>query len=395
MQAVPSVGISTGGLAVAVVELSYALQNCGAQVVVFTSDSVTAGNARAHRAGLSASDLPKRADKLDVRAYRARRPYRWRFAPEIGRAFRSTVQDYDVVHIHGIWSYIAFAAWRAARRAKVPYVVSTHGMLHPYLMQRGRPQKAIASRLWIKKMLEGAAAIHCTTTIERDHISTFAPLTSRVVIANGMHIDDFSVRPDGQQFRDNYLGGSRSPLIMNHGRISYKKGLDILVDAMGAIRAVVPEARLALVGPDDEGLGARLKSQAHELGIREAVVFTGELTGHDLLTALSAADVWALPSHTENFGIAVAEAMASGCPTVVSSAVNIAPEAHAAGAVAMTGVDRDSTAATIIELLEKPDLRVRLGAEGQRFVARYDWTVVADAYVQLYRGIVDGCPRNL
>ena len=125
---------------------------------------------------------------------------------------------------------------------------------------------------------------------------------------------------------------------MSLGRISHKKGIDILIRALPAIAERVPDVRLVIVGPDDEGLSRQLAALADAKGIEDLVVFTGMLREDGRLAALAAASVWALPSKTENFGNSVIEAMAAGLPVVVSPAVNLAP-AIQAGDAGVGGAD--------------------------------------------------------
>jgi glycosyltransferase involved in cell wall biosynthesis len=306
----------------------------------------------------------------------------------MGRALADSMSSFDLVHIHGIWSYCAFASWKAARRSGVPIVVSTHGMLDPFLLHRGKAQKFIALNGWIQPMLRDAAAIHCTAEPERQQISSFAPDTDRAVIPNGLHIDKLATSTEPGAFRHETGIENAAPIILNHGRLSYKKGLDILIRAFAIVRETVPDARLVLVGPDDEGIRTGLEALSNDLGLGKAVLFTGELTGARLANAISAADVWALTSHAENFGIAVVEAMAAGKPTVISNAVNIAQDAQDAGATVMVDVDADAAASAILRLLGDKELRRSIGDHALRFVERFDWTNVSGQYLSLYRGVL-------
>ncbi|MGI8486302.1 MAG: glycosyltransferase [Thermomicrobiales bacterium] len=387
LQIVSSIGISHGGTATSVVGLSHALQSSGADVVVYSTDAATPARSNEHRFGLDSSDLPRNAKDVSIKVFPVRHPYRWLYAPEMAEMLRKEIQNFDLVHINGLFSYPQFAGWRAVAAANVPYVVSTHGQLDPYMRNRGRAQKILAHAVWVKRMLIHASAIHCTTEAERELIADIAPSTKRFVIPNGMHVDDFSGLADGQAFRDGFLSGTKAPLALYHGRIARKKGLDILIDAMQLVRQKHKDAILAIVGPDNEGLRSSLEERATGLGLRDSVVFTGELTGVALLEALRAADVWVLPSHTENFGLAMTEAMSAGCPVVASRAVNIAPEAHAEGAIQMVDIDSKATAVAIIHLLDNPGERKALGDRGRLFVERYDWRNVAQQYLSLYQEI--------
>jgi glycosyltransferase involved in cell wall biosynthesis len=200
-----------------------------------------------------------------------------------------------------------------------------------------------------------------------------------------MHTSEFSVLPDTGDFRSHFLNGSQGPLILSHGRLSPTKGLDLLIDALHVIRQEHQTAILALVGADSQGLKSELIERARGYGLTDSVFFPGELVGNDLLSALAACQVWASASHTENFGLAAAEAMAAGKAVVASKAINMAPDAYADGAIMMVDVDSASIASAITDLLGSPSRRKELGQRGKQYVKRYDWQTIAGRYLDLYR----------
>ena len=146
---------------------------------------------------------------------------------------------------------------------------------------------------------------------------------------------------------------------------------------------------LVIVGPDDEGLVPTLKAQASAQGISARVRFLGPLYDEDRRAVLGAADIWALTSHTENFGNAVLEAMAAGLPVIVSTAVNTSPEIRAANAGLVTSLNIDEVAGHISTLLADPDKRRRLGSQATLFAEQYDWSQVAPRLVEMYQSVVD------
>ncbi|MGB3327430.1 MAG: glycosyltransferase, partial [Thermomicrobiales bacterium] len=390
LQVVSSVGVSHGGTASAVTGLSLALQENGHDVAVFSTDAANPGRSRHHRFGFDDTDLPPDAERLDLRISPVRHPYRWLYAPAMKAELRSEAPAADILHINGLFSYPQYAAWSAATKTGTPWVVSTHGQLDPYMRRRGRLQKTIANQIWVRKMLEGARVIHCTTDDERDLIADISPNTRRMVVPNGMDIRRFQRQANPARFREQVLAGSQAPLIVNHGRISRKKGIDLLISALGIVRERFPDAMLAVVGSDAEGLQALLEDQARSLGLGDAVVFTGERSGQELIDAIAAADVWVLPSHTENFGIAVIEAMATGRPVVASRAVNLARGAQAEGALLMIDVSARDAADAIIRLLADDVERDSVAARGQHFAEQFDWSHVVDGYQQMYEAAIRG-----
>ena len=393
LHVIPSLASRTGGPATSVVESSLALQRCGVDVTIFATDMAEAASAAAHsRATLA--DLPAGARELDVRLFAAHSPHRLAFSPELFRALREEAHAYDLVHIHSLFLFPQFAAYRAALASGVPYVVSPRGALDPHLRKRGRLAKAAAEQLWQRSMLEHAAALHVTSDEEARLISDIAPRVRRFVVSNGVRWDEYQRLPSGQAFRERYIGGSADPIVLYLGRLSHKKGLDVLIRAFALLRRDLPAVRLAIVGPDDEGLTPALITQARREGVGDRVVFTGMLRSVDKLDALAAADVWALPSHTENFGVAVVEALAAGRATVISPAVNIAPEIAAADAGVVAPLNAQAFAAEITALLRDPARREALGVRARAFAQRYDWSLVGPQLAAMYEEIAGERTRS-
>jgi glycosyltransferase involved in cell wall biosynthesis len=393
LQVIPNLAARIGGPAVSVVESSLALAECGVETTIFATDLAEAASAATH-ARVTAADLPRGAESLAVRLFPARRPRRLAFSPELWRALQEHAREYDVVHIHSLFLFPQFAAYRAARAAGVPYVVSPRGALDPHLRRRNRAVKAINDVLWQRGMLNGAARLHVTSDEESRLLIDVAPGVPRAVTPNGIRWQDFQDLPDGREFRSCSLQGHDGPLVMYLGRLSHKKGLDVLIRAFAIARRDVRDARLAIVGPDDEGLTPALAALARREGVAEAVTFAGMLRGRDKLSALAAADVWALPSHSENFGVAVAEALAAGRAVVVSPGVNIAPEIARAGAGVVSDLRAEAFAESISSLLRDEPTRRRLGAAGRVFARRYDWANVGPQLAAMYEEVTAGAPRT-
>jgi len=176
-------------------------------------------------------------------------------------------------------------------------------------------------------------------------------------------------------------------LILNHGRLSKKKGLDVLIAAMFQVLSS-HDARLAFVGSDDEGHGEELRTLATSLGILDHIKFIPQLSGRDLGDAILSATIWCLPSHGENFGMAVVEALSAGRPVVTSPHVNIAPDAATANALLIAQNTPEATAEAILRLLGDPQRRLELGKEGKEYAKRYEWSTIAPRFRKLYEGII-------
>jgi len=250
---------------------------------------------------------------------------------------------------------------------------------------------------WQRRMLDTAAAIHFKTEEERRLVGDLNLRAPSAVVPNGLDRDAFGDLPSPLAARE-LLGLPDGPVVLTLGRISHKKGLDLLIESFALVRRRHQHAQLVIAGPDDEGLSLALRAQAEALGVMHAVHFTGMVRGAEKAAALAVADVWTLPSRTENFGSAVAEALAAGCPTVVSPAVNLAPELEAAHAAVIAKLEPAALAAAIVGLLDDAPLRAELAVRGREFARRYEWSVVAQQMAAMYRaatGVPDSPPAQL
>lgn len=388
LHVVPQLSARIGGPAVSVVESSLALRALGIETAIISTDMTAAISSKAQGRAMM-RDLPAGAETLDVRLYRAMAPRRWAFAPSMWRALDAAVPQFDVVHIHMLFTFPQMAAYLAARRHGVPYVVSPCGALDPHLRSRSRAIKAITDAAWQRSMLDNAAALHFKTEEEAALVAPLGYRAPAVVAPNGIDWASFRALPDAATaaFRRQHALGD-APVVLHLGRLSHKKGLDVLIDAFARVRLTLrpahPEAMLVLAGPDDEGLTKALRAQASRLGVRDAVKFTGMLDGDAKRAALAAATVFALPSHTENFGVAVVEAMAAGLPAVFTPEVNLARAAAAEGAAIVRERSADAFAAEIAALLGDPVHRETVGERAREFARRYDWGDVALELAVMY-----------
>lgn len=255
-------------------------------------------------------------------------PTVYRHAPALAGWLRERHWDYDAFVVHGLWQYHGLAAWRVLRGAGRPYVVFPHGMLDPWF-KRAHPLKHLKKWLywpWAEyRILRDAARVVFTTDEERRAArkSFWLYRVREEIVPLGI-AEPPSVQPETPARR----------LFLFLGRLHAKKGCDLLLEAFAAVHGANPEAVLMMAGPDG-GMEAALRARAEALGLGERVVWPGMLEGETKRAALAAAELFILPSHQENFGIAVVEALAAGTPVLVSDRVNIAPELAAAGAGAI------------------------------------------------------------
>lgn len=388
LHVIPSMSLRTGGPPVSVTNLSRGLQLLGHMSVVYSTSAATPASSNNFRSQIAGDDLPVGASEIDLYLFSLRSPHRFIYAPSLGQELRNNAEQFDLIHVHSLYLYPQLAAWRAATKANVPYVVSPRGALDPYLLKRGRLQKWVLNTLWQKRMLDNAAAIHYTSEEEKRLAEVINIKAQAFVLPNIVDLAPYGSLPSGADFREQLRLRSDVPLILNHGRLSHKKGLDILIRAMASVVQVLPSAHLALVGADDENITPTLQRLALDLGIEKSISFVNPLKGKDLLSALAAAKIWVLPSHGENFGMAVVEAMAAGVPVVCSPHVNIANEAVAAEALRVSPNSPEILANTILTILKDPETAKALGRAGRDFSSRYDLASSATLYGDFYTQVI-------
>ena len=263
------------------------------------------------------------------------------------------VARFDLIVINGVWLFHSVAAWRAAKTAGVPYVVFTHGALDVFFKKR-YPLKHLKKMVYWPlqyRILKQAAAVLFTSEAERDYaIASFRPNKwNSVIIPYGTNKPEGDPAAQRERFYEQMPRMREKRFLLFLSRIHEKKGIDLLISAFAKVAARYPEVELVIAGPDQVGLQARLEAQAAALGIGERVHWPGMLSGDAKYGAFYAAEAFVLPSHQENFGIAVAEALACGRPVLISEQINIWRDIVADG----VGLVEPDTAEGTTRLLER------------------------------------------
>jgi glycosyltransferase involved in cell wall biosynthesis len=252
-----------------------------------------------------------------------------------------------------MWQYTGYAVWRTMR-GRVPYVVFSHGMLDPYF-KRAFPLKHLKKWLyWLPVeywVLRGARHVlfTCAAEAELAKQSFWLHRWNAWVTPFGTIPPEGDPEVQGEAFFAACPAARGRRLVLFLGRIDRKKGCDLLVDAFVKLAAREPELDLVMAGPDLQNWRAELVRGAETAGVAERIHWPGMLRGDAKWGAFHAAEVFALPSHQENFGIAVAEALGCGTPVLLSDKVNIAADIAADGA----GLMEDDTTTGTERLLER------------------------------------------
>jgi glycosyltransferase involved in cell wall biosynthesis len=260
------------------------------------------------------------------------------FSPRLWNWLRENIGRYDGIVMHGIWTFPSIAVRFAAKRAKIPYGIFVHGALDPWFY-RQYPLKHFKKRFyWPMQyaVLRDALAVFFTAESERDLAKTsFLPNDwNSVVVPFGIACPEECAEDRSRQIKAFYsrypqLSGRRFLLFL--ARIHTKKGCDLLVEAFARVAASTPNLDLVIAGPDQDGMQLALQKSAERLGIVNRVHWPGMISGDIKWGALRTCDAFVLPSHSENFGIAVVESLAMGRPVLISNQVNIWPIIHGDG----------------------------------------------------------------
>jgi glycosyltransferase involved in cell wall biosynthesis len=312
-------------------------------------------------------------DSVKVSYFPSRYARRLYWSPPMKKALRESVANFDLLHLHSIFLWPTFAAARASEKAKVPYIISPRGMLVKDLIRRkNRLIKTAWLSLFERHNLEHAAAIHVTSQTESVDISKFGfKLPHIFTVPNGFDLpDDGSESPVSQQICD-IIGKS---FLLFLGRVNWKKGLDRLIQALPYIKDIP----LIIAGNDEENYTPELKRLAKKHGVSDRVIFTGPVRGDDKAALIQRTSALVLPSYSENFGIVVLEAMAAGCPVVVTPEVGIADTVLEAGSGIVVKGNPDILGNSINNLLSNPELMRQMGENGKRVVEeQFTWKAVA------------------
>jgi glycosyltransferase involved in cell wall biosynthesis len=374
LHVVPSLAARAGGSAIGVAEASAALTRAGVESIVYSTDL---------RRSVRPEELADALQATEFRLFRTRPPRRWVYSPSLARGLREASAWADVVHVHLLHLFPTLAACRAARRAETPYVVAPCGSLDRAWRTRSTTVKAATDRIWQREALNRAAILHYKTQQEKDEAADLALAPPAWVVPNG-----YPVLGRGTHRQRSVAAGH--PRVLFLGRISYKKRIDLLLDAFREVLPGVPGARLTIAGPDDEGLSSGLQQLARRLGIANTVTFLGQVEGEQKRALFESADVFVLPSTAENFGISVVEALALGVPTVATPGVAIAREAANEGAAVIADDSVGGVSSALLRLLRDERLRTNVSRAGLAFSERFTWPKVVPRLTEMYEAAVRG-----
>ena len=333
-------------------------------------------------------DEPIERDGVTIRYFPIQFPRFLGNSRPMARALEETIPQMDAVHLHSLYMLHCKFTGCACRRAGVPYLMRPHGTLDPYLYKRHRFRKMLLETWFQNRVTRGAARMHFTTEEEGILAAPYVFGVPGVVVPHGLDTDEYDNLPPRGRFRARHPEIGDRPIVLFFGRLNFKKGLDVLTRAFADVTRKRPDAHLVIAGPD-RGMQEKTQGWIDEYGFGERAIFTGMVTGDDKLELLADSDLFVLPSYTENFGIAVVEAMACGLPVAISDKVNLWHEVADADAGWVTPAEAGPFAGAILEALADADGARAKGARGRALVGeRFQWPQIGRALEDAYASII-------
>ncbi len=333
------------------------------------------------------TDIPVPVDGVNVCYFASKFMRRLYFSPQMAVALLTQIKKYDVIHLHSIYLWPTWAAAQCAIHFNVPYVISPRGMLIKNLIKnKNRWLKTAWILLFERRNLEKADAIHVTSQLEADEVRRFNfRLPGITIIPNGLDIkiDRFFENADSLKIC-NLI--KHKTFILFLGRINWKKGLDRLVWALTHIPS---DICLAVAGNDEEHYQSVIEALALKAGVSERIFFTGPVYGKIKTALFQKALLMVLPSYSENFGNTVLEAMACGCPVVVTPEVGLSDVVEASGAGWVVDGDAKVFGKALQKLLADNILMLKMGANGKKTVKeQFTWRAVSEQILVMYAEVV-------
>lgn len=322
----------------------------------------------------------------------------WVYSRALHRALAAHTREFDIIHITSVFLSASTLGAHYAKKFKKPYVISPRGSLmkEPLAMRSAILKRAYLA-LVEQRNLAGAAAIHFTAEKEKEeYVAAGFPMKKGLVIPNAYEEREEEEKRGDTDIRKKLGISPTAPIVLSLGRITWKKGFDTLIPAFRRVQEEVPEAILVIAGNDEEGYRKTVEKMIVANSIQTSVIFTGLVLGAEKSELLKTATAFALPSYSENFGMAPVEAMAHGTAVIITRNVGIAGDVERAGAGLVVGEkteqeDRvEEFADAMVQALHEEQKRKRMGEKGRALVREaYTPATIAERLLRTYNEIAN------
>ncbi len=377
LHVIPSVSESSGGPSKAIVQIEQSLLARGVEVVTVTTNDD--GNGKLLPVELEKTHPHNGVNRIyfpmQVNAYKISMPLR--------RWLLKEIKNFDLVHVHAVFSFAPVMAALIARKNKIPYVIRPLGVLNHYGMTKRRSLfKKISLSLFEAKLLRDAAAIHFTSEQERIEAESLGVKLRSVVLPLG-------IEPANVQSSDLML--TEFPMLKNRrcllylSRIDPKKNIEALLEALLLCKKEVPSIALIICGDGDKNYISELKILAAKLNIDDCVVWPGHVSGPMKASAFGAVELFVLPSYSENFGIAPVEALSVGLPCVLGEGVAVASRVAEVGAGLSVAPTSVAVAQGILSFMLNPEALAKAATQAKKLaLSDYGVDTMGERLFDLY-----------
>jgi len=304
---------------------------------------------------------------------------------------QSLVGGSSVISQHGLWLHYGRVAKNLGKHNSAPVIIHPHGMLEPWALRRSSWKKQMTGRLWEFENLRAAACLRVTSTDELQSVRSFGLKNPVALIPHGIDVLDDASLPSRVEAETLLPGWKGKRVLLFLSRVHPKKGLKALLQAWSALKAERGDWLLAIAGPDQGGHTDELKQLAVELNLSPSVIFMGALFGEQKLAAYALAELSVLPSFSENFGVAVAEALAAGVPVLTTRGTPW-KELRERGCGWCVEATAEELTASLREALSlSPEELAKMGASGRLWMRRdFSWQRVAAQMIEVCEWTLDG-----
>jgi len=380
LHVIPGVSERDGGPSQAATQICNALIGSGQEVLLLT----TAPNDH----GDCGKGVPVSFQDVPTVFFPARFGKSFKYSSSLANWLESNVSQFDLVHIHAVFNHSSYAAARACRASGVPYIVRPLGTLGPWAMKQKTLRKKLFWHAAAKQMLQGAAAVHYTSETERQAVEQSLHLRRGFVVPLGVHLNNGA--NTAVSIKHVLPGLEDKAYVLVLSRLLPTKGIATLLDAFLSLlqRKEFMNWRLVLAGDGPPEFVDSLKRKVGESLAGDFVRFTGWLDGERKDGALRNASLLALPSHHENFGLCVMEALAYGVPVLVSPQVDLSAEIFAEEAGWIAEINKDSLEQALAVACSSESERARRGQAGLKLAQKFDWKVIAERLSEVYEEVI-------
>ncbi|MBE9008239.1 glycosyltransferase [Fortiea sp. LEGE XX443] len=383
---IPSIASVRGGPSQAVLETVKALINSGIDAEIATTNDN----------GNDLLDVPLgkliEYQQVPVRFFSRFSPpvnsiREFAFSGELTIWLRQNISKYELLHIHAIFSYSSTIAMTIARLQGIPYIVRPLGQLCEWSLQQSFYKKQIYLKLIEKANLNYSQSIHFTSEQEEQEASQLKLTSPSFVIPHGIYISEI-ITNARQRLRQHLNLPDDEPIILFLSRLHHKKGLDYLIPALGKLTNY--RFTFVLAGSGDANYENEIKSLLIANGIENRTHFTGFVTGDIKDLLLQGSDLFALTSYSENFGVAVLEALSAGIPVIVTPGVALANLVTQQNLGYVAELDVNDIAASIQQALDYPHKAKEIGDRARKYVCEnYTWDCIASKLTFVYSSIIE------